>query len=62
MGGIGFVELVIILVIVLLIFGPKKLPDLVRGFGQAIRGFKESARDTEHEDGRKPPARTSRKE
>jgi sec-independent protein translocase protein TatA len=34
---------VVIFVIVLLIFGPRKLPDLARGIGQAIRGFKEAA-------------------
>jgi sec-independent protein translocase protein TatA len=41
MGRIGLPELIIVLVIVLLIFGPRKLPDLARGVGQAIRGFKD---------------------
>jgi sec-independent protein translocase protein TatA len=35
-------ELMVILVIVLVIFGPKKLPDLGKGLGQAMRDFKRS--------------------
>jgi sec-independent protein translocase protein TatA len=34
-------ELIIVLAIALLIFGPRKLPDLAKGVGQAIRGFKD---------------------
>ncbi|TET49241.1 MAG: twin-arginine translocase TatA/TatE family subunit, partial [Actinomycetota bacterium] len=41
MFGLGWQELVIILVIALIIFGPKKLPELGKSLGQAIRGFKE---------------------
>jgi len=40
MGGIGMQELIIILVIVLLIFGPKKLPEIGKGLGKAIRDFR----------------------
>ena len=42
MGGLGFPELIVICVIALLIFGPKKLPDAGKALGQAIRGFKAS--------------------
>jgi len=56
-GRIGLPELVVIFVIVLLIFGPRKLPDLARGIGQAIRGFKEAAEDGgEDHPPAKPPA------
>ena len=43
-------ELMVILVIVLVIFGPKKLPDLGKGLGQAMRDFKRSLEggDEEH--------------
>ncbi|MBA7517098.1 Sec-independent protein translocase protein TatA [subsurface metagenome] len=41
MFGLGWQELVIILVIALIIFGPKKLPELGKSLGQAIRGFRE---------------------
>ena len=40
LGKIGWVEVVLILVIVLIIFGPGKLPGLSRSVGQAIRNFK----------------------
>jgi len=35
-------HLIIVLAIVLLVFGPKKLPELSKGMGQAIRGFKKA--------------------
>jgi len=40
MGSLGLPELIIIGVIALLIFGPKKLPELGSGLGKAIRDFK----------------------
>jgi len=41
------VHLLIILGIALLVFGPKNLPQMGRGLGEAIRGFKDSMRDEE---------------
>ena len=38
-------HLVIILIIALLIFGPSKLPELGKGMGEAIRGFKDGLKD-----------------
>jgi sec-independent protein translocase protein TatA len=43
MFGLGWQELVIILVIALIIFGPRKLPELGKSLGQAIRGFREGS-------------------
>ena len=40
MFGLGTQELLIILVIVFLLFGAKKLPDIMKSFGQGIREFK----------------------
>ena len=40
MFGLGTQELIIILAIVFLIFGAKRLPEMGKGLGQAIRGFK----------------------
>jgi sec-independent protein translocase protein TatA len=47
--GIGLPEMGIILVVALLIFGPKKLPEIGRSLGQAIRGFKEASKEFETE-------------
>jgi sec-independent protein translocase protein TatA len=42
MFGLGIPELIVICVIALLVFGPKRLPDAGRAIGEAIRGFKSS--------------------
>ncbi len=42
MAGIGPMELVVVLVIALVVLGPKRLPDAGRSLGASIRGFKES--------------------
>ena len=42
MPNIGPLEIVIVLVVVLLIFGPKRLPDLGRSLGSGMREFKDS--------------------
>ena len=45
MGGLGFPEVVVILIIALVIFGPNRLPALGEGLGKAVRGFKEGLRE-----------------
>ena len=45
--GMGWIELVIILAIVLIIFGPKQLPKLGRAIGKTVRSFKKSVGDDE---------------
>ena len=47
MFGIGMPELLVILVIVLLIFGAGKLPEIGEGLGRAIRGFRKSMSESE---------------
>ena len=44
-GPVGLPELLIIFLIVILIFGAKRLSGLGRGMGQAIRGFKDEVQD-----------------
>ncbi len=47
LGTIGTQELLIILVIVLLLFGAKKLPELARGLGKSMQEFKKATREVE---------------
>ena len=49
-GGIGIPELVIILVILLLIFGPSRLGDLGTALGKGIKGFKRSVKEPDEID------------
>jgi sec-independent protein translocase protein TatA len=44
-GRLGMPELLVILVIVILIFGANKLPELGRGIGKGIRNFKDATRE-----------------
>jgi sec-independent protein translocase protein TatA len=46
-GSIGFTELILILMIVLIIFGAGKLPQLGEGLGKAIKGFKKSVNEAD---------------
>lgn len=50
-NSIGPMELIIVLVIVLLIFGPKRLPGLGRQLGSGMREFKDSIQGKDRDDG-----------
>ena len=43
--GLGFTEILIIVFVVLLLFGPTKLPKLTKSFGQTIKNFKQGYSD-----------------
>jgi len=47
--GIGLPEMALILVLALLVFGPKKLPEIGRSLGKAIKGFQDASREFEDE-------------
>ncbi len=48
--GIGPMELIVVLIVALVIFGPKKLPDLGRSIGGGMREFKNSITGDDRED------------
>lgn len=50
MFGLGMPELIVILVIVVIIFGASRLPQLGEGLGKAIKGFKKGISDTNEAD------------
>ena len=59
MFGLGWMEISFILVIALMVFGPKKLPELARKLGEGIREFKnasESFKATVNQEVHRPPA------
>ena len=44
-GGIGLQEILLIALVVLLLFGGKKIPELMRGLGQGVKSFKEGMKE-----------------
>src|SRR5690606_38376325 len=58
-GPVGIWELLIILVLVLLVFGPRRLPEMAKGMGQAVREFRKRLREVRADiDADTEPART----
>lgn len=63
MGPIGFQEMILIALVILLLFGAKKLPELARGIGKSMGEFKKAKEDFEDEikrgtdEGMAPPQR-----
>ncbi len=47
--GIGLPEMAVIMVLALLVFGPKKLPEIGRSLGKAIKGFQDASREFQEE-------------
>ena len=48
-GGIGMQEVLLIALVVLLFFGGKKIPELMKGIGKGVRSFKEGMNNIEKE-------------
>ncbi|KAF1083573.1 MAG: Twin-arginine translocation protein TatA [Candidatus Rifleibacterium amylolyticum] len=46
--GIGFTELIVILVIILILFGPGKLPEIGKALGRGIREFKDAQKEAKN--------------
>ena len=49
-GGIGFQEVLLIAIVVLLFFGGKKIPELMNGLGRGVKSFKEGMNGIEEKD------------
>ena len=49
LGGLGGPEIFLILAVVVLLFGAKKIPDLARGMGKGIREFKDATKEINQE-------------
>ena len=50
MFGLGMPELIVILIIIMVLFGAQRLPEVGRGIGQAIRNFKKATSEPEEID------------
>jgi len=64
LGGIGTPELILIALVVLLLFGGSKIPELMKGVGKGVRGFKEGLKgidDDINESGKKEPDKNTQK-
>ena len=63
-GGIGAQELILIALVLLLLFGGKKLPELMRGAGRGIREFKDAVNTASKDidDEKKPAAKEEKTE
>ena len=48
-GSLGFWEITIIALVVLLLFGGKKIPELMRGLGKGVKSFKDGMKEVEDE-------------
>lgn len=48
--GLGTPELIVILIVILLLFGAKKIPELMRGAGKGVRAFKDGMKETTTEE------------
>ena len=55
LGGLGAPEIILIALIVLLLFGGKKIPELMRGMGKGVKNFKEGMNNMEDEINAPPP-------
>ncbi|MGQ9598582.1 MAG: twin-arginine translocase TatA/TatE family subunit [Anaerolineae bacterium] len=62
MGGFGWPEILIILVIVILIFGVGKVADVGPALGKAISGFKKAVKETEQEEKKEEKAESKETE
>jgi sec-independent protein translocase protein TatA len=61
LGGLGTTEIILIALVVLLLFGGKKIPELMRGIGKGVKSFKDGVKGIE-EDISEPEKKEKEKE
>lgn len=49
LGNLGTGEIIIIAIVILLLFGGKKIPELMKGIGKGVKSFKDGLKDVEEE-------------
>jgi sec-independent protein translocase protein TatA len=63
LGGIGAQELILILLVILLLFGAKKIPEMAQGLGKGMREFRKAMKETQDELTKpEPPAKEKKEE
>jgi len=62
LGGLQGSEIIIVALLILLLFGGKKIPELMKGIGKGIRSFKEGLKDVEDEITKDTTDKTEKKE
>lgn len=50
LGGLGTTEIILIIAVLLLMFGGKKIPELMRGLGKGMKEFKDASKGIENND------------
>ena len=53
LGEVGMPQILLVLVIILLLFGGKKIPELMKGLGSGVKEFKNAAKDNQPADSKK---------
>ncbi len=48
LGSLGATEIIVIAIIILLLFGGKKIPELMKGIGKGVKNFKDGMKDVEN--------------
>lgn len=48
-GGLGFQEILLIALVVLLFFGGKKIPEMMKGLGKGVKSFKDGMKEVDNE-------------